>query len=487
MGLATVGVGLNVVDAKPAQASHFRATQLTWHATGTANQVEFHASVSARRSFYGSPNVGSTIQPVTLDYGDGTSDAPAFTVTFVDAANDYVIAEAHVTKTYSGLGPWNALITSCCRLGGPQHINNPDGSFQAATIVNLAATTASPVSSISPIVDCPKNAVCSFQVPATDPDSQALRWRFATSAEADGFSFVQPGPPHATNAATINATTGQYSWNTTGATLSSSGDTFYSTQVMVENLVGGTVVTKTPVDFFIRLSDAANTNQAPQFTSPTPADGTVINATVGSPVSFNTAASDPDAADTVILGMLGRPASATYNTVSGNPATGTFSWTPGAIGSVILTLSAQDNSGLQAVQRSVTINVSAPSTGGGDCNGLTATIVGTSGNDTLTGTAGNDVIIGLAGNDTIKGLGGDDTVCAGAGVYYVELGAVGAHFADGGADNDQVNGGPGNDTLLGSAGFDRLSGFGGVNTLDGGANDDRCFTAAGDTRISCEF
>ena len=36
---------------------------------------------------------------------------------------------------------------------------------------------------------------------------------------------------------------------------SGSGQTFYSTQVMIENVAGGRVVSQTAVDFFIRLSN----------------------------------------------------------------------------------------------------------------------------------------------------------------------------------------------------------------------------------------
>jgi hypothetical protein len=49
------------------------------------------------------------------------------------------------------------------------------------------------------------------------------------------------------------------------------------------------------------------------------------------------------------------------------------------------------------------------------CDGLPATIVGTSGDDNLTGTAGDDVIVGLAGNDVIQGLAGNDRICGGDG------------------------------------------------------------------------
>lgn len=47
------------------------------------------------------------------------------------------------------------------------------------------------------------------------------------------------------------------------------------------------------------------------------------------------------------------------------------------------------------------------------CNFLTATIVGTDGNDTIAGTPGNDVISAGAGSDIINGLDGNDVICPG--------------------------------------------------------------------------
>ncbi|MDT5036262.1 MAG: hypothetical protein QOE03_1447 [Micromonosporaceae bacterium] len=106
---------------------------------------------------------------------------------------------------------------------------------------------------------------------------------------------------------------------------------------------------------------------------------------------------------------------------------------------------------LAAAAMTVTaVAVASPAQAAALCNGRTATIVGTAGNDTITGTAGADVIAGLAGNDTISGLAGDDTVCAGPG-------------------NDVVDGGDGADTFVAEAtadGADRFVG-GPAGPVDG--------------------
>ena len=85
---------------------------------------------------------------------------------------------------------------------------------------------------------------------------------------------------------------------------------------------------------------------------------------------------------------------------------------------------------------SVTPATAAPSP---TCNGQTATIVGTDGDDRLVGTPGNDVFSAGSGNDVVIGLAGNDTVCAGTGDDLVY-----AH-----AGTDQIHGASGNDGCWG--------------------------------------
>ena len=357
--------GLIALGSSPANATHYRATQITWQAA-SGNTVNFHVTASYRCTYpFISGNLdcdstptpaGTTFQSDRVNMGDGTSAGGTWEVISIDPANDVVMAESEFSHTYATTGPYTAALDSCCRLSGPDHINNPDGYVRSETIVDLNLTSANPVSSMPPIVDCGLNTICTFSVPAFDPDGQSLAWRLSTSAEASGSGgFNQPA------GASIDASTGLYTWDTTGAAINVGTNSYYSTQVMVENRVGGVLATKTPVDFFIRLSD--NPNQPPVFQSPTPADGTTINATVGDNVTFGVNATDPDTLDTVTLGMVGKPAAATFAPTAGNPASGTFSWVPTAPGTTILNLTAQDQDGLGATTRSVTIVVSPPPNG----------------------------------------------------------------------------------------------------------------------------
>ena len=125
------------------------------------------------------------------------------------------------------------------------------------------------------------------------------------------------------------------------------------------------------------------------------------------------------------------------------------------------------------------------------CNGLTATIVGTSGADDIEGTAGNDVIVGLAGDDQIRGKGGDDTICGNAGndrIYGQDgddhiNGGNGDDVAYGGDGDDFITGKNGDDRLKGEGGEDRLVGGNGADTLVGGSDDDELVGGNGDDRL----
>lgn len=86
---------------------------------------------------------------------------------------------------------------------------------------------------------------------------------------------------------------------------------------------------------------------------------------------------------------------------------------------------------LAGVLLTSTLGLPAAAAGAPTCGGLTATIVGTTKDDTLVGTAGPDVIAGLGGQDRIDGAAGDDRIC----------GDAGADVLLGGDGNDRIYGG----------------------------------------------
>jgi hypothetical protein len=105
------------------------------------------------------------------------------------------------------------------------------------------------------------------------------------------------------------------------------------------------------------------------------------------------------------------------------------------------------------------------------CNGRTATIVGTPGNDVIRGTSGIDVIVALGGDDTIDALAGADIICGGAGNDLIRAG-WGNDILFGGSGRDRLRGSRGNDALYGQAGRDNLEGGMGADTLVGGRHAD---------------
>jgi hypothetical protein len=113
------------------------------------------------------------------------------------------------------------------------------------------------------------------------------------------------------------------------------------------------------------------------------------------------------------------------------------------------------------------------------CNGLPATIVGTTGDDDIAGTNGDDVIVGLAGNDIIAPKAGDDTVCGngGADVLWDESGD---DVLIGGDGDDEAVAGSGRLVVRLGAGTDYFDTFSAPGPLDLwlGPGDDKLDTTA---------
>jgi hypothetical protein len=398
---------VNLEEPQPVGASHFRAMQLNWEKTGP-RQATFTAILSARWSYssYGSPAVGAMITESPIYFGDGNQSADSqFQVTFVDQTNDFLIAEKVVIRDYSTDGPFTAYIDSCCRLGATGgHVNNPDDSVRITTVVNFAVNTAdlgSPESGLAPIIDCPRvaspgSSSCSFVVTANDPSPSGyrLQWRMANISEMGSGVTTQPSGPF--GGATVNASNGLYTWNTTDATLATCGGcnyTYYSTQVIVEKWYeSGTagvpgddvLVSHVAIDFFVRFNNNP-ANDPPVFTSG-PNDGDTLTWQPGVANNFTFTANDPNTNDTVTPSVIGLPPGASFTPTPGNPASGTLNWPNPISGTYQVVLRAQDQLGLGATPRTITIVVPALSpsnltvTGTGTYHGtgtLAATLTGT--------------------------------------------------------------------------------------------------------------
>lgn len=379
--VALVGLCTAAFSPPQTEASHFRFGHISWKPL-TGTDIEFTITQAWRGTAFSSPPLGGTFSPGGFDFGDNTSTGLTLTVTSLDPVNDWIVGETTITHTYPSPGNFTAFFESCCRINNCEerpnaHINNPSGSERTETIVNVGTGNSSPVSNLPPIVTCPENGVCSFRIPATDPDRDPLTFRLSTSNEAGG--FTQPGPPHAPNPASIDPNTGLYTWDTRGATLTpnpaSCPNTLYSTQVIIED-----GQTKVPLDFLIQLMPV--TSMPPKFDSPTPDCGSTLNTNIGSTLTFTVQASDPVPAQTVTLNATGLPVGATMTPAlpaTGNPVSSTFSWTPapGQNGSHVINFTIRDDAGSQEERCPLTIIVAGENCSNGidddgdslvDCN-----------------------------------------------------------------------------------------------------------------------
>lgn len=379
-----------------ADASHYRYGSLSW-SPGTGNTVNFSMQNAWRLSSgwscidpstgSGTPCTGTGGEPGLgdifdadndLDFGDSDSESIALLVTAVDPTNDWVYGiavdqssfpaiDTTFDHTYAGPGDFNVVDNNCCRisdLSAPNnHVNNPDGSWNTESTVTAGGANSSPVTAMPPIVLCQQDALCQFTIPATDPNGDDLTYRLSTAAEGDGGGgFVQPGPPDAPVAASIDPTTGLYSWDTTGADFVNGYNNLYSTQVMVEDRnASDEVKTKAPVDFLIQLVSFVP-GDAPEFVSPTPTCGSTKTVSQGSTLNFTVTAEDTDLGDSVTLNAIGLPGGADMDPAlpsAGNPISSNFSWSPTASdeGSTVVIFTATDTT-LRQATCAITLEVS---------------------------------------------------------------------------------------------------------------------------------
>jgi uncharacterized repeat protein (TIGR01451 family) len=347
-------------------ATHFRFGHLNWEPTATAGEVEFHLVNAFRRTAYpgtfadGFPQTGDIITEslgaTSLFFGDGTTTPTLhYRVIAFSTNENWIVGEAlHPGTTasglrhiYSGAGPYvNVGIDSCCRFSTLN--NRPDGNYILSTRVTPRDGNRSPVSSLVPIVIVPSSSSAKFPVPAVDPDGDRLRWRLATVGEAGGGAH----PPNLS----VDANTGEVTWNNLGLNASNP----WTTQIVIEDLdSAGNVKSKTPVDFFLRISTTLGTDPDARISPPPP-----FEVDANAPMSFTITGTDADPGSTVTINSGGLPLGAT--TSPSLPTTGpsgvqaTFNWTPTEPGTHQIVFSVTDNAGKQRlVPVSITVRAVA--------------------------------------------------------------------------------------------------------------------------------
>src|SRR2546428_2022126 len=363
-----------VVATAVYHGSHFRYGHLTWRPTGT-RAAEFVLTNAFRRSSYAAIGVTPTRQPIVGDFfeefvgatslifGDGAATGTLIYETLAfDATEDWVVGRAvvsntnptNITHTYSTNGPFTAMIDSAARIAA---LANSNGVYRVQSIVRFDVADSSPVSGLPPIVNAPINTPgFSFLVPAGDTDADALSFRLATAAESGITNPIGPaGGADAPHDLTVNAATGVVSWDTTGTTAGQ----LYTTQIVIEESRGGTIIGRSAVDFLLKMVTTVGSPPTCTLNPPT----TVYTVSSGQNVSFTVTGADPDVGQTVTINTSGLPPRATMTPglplTGASPQTSTFSFTPTPAqqgSAFVIVFTVTDDTGL-AAQCAVTINV----------------------------------------------------------------------------------------------------------------------------------
>ncbi len=386
---------LHLTLSAPTQAAGVVAGTASWRKIGST-RIELTLQTTFRRELYtscvraldaatvactgsdGLPAVGDLIAETrsgtSFDWGDGsarlgtpaTGGALLYRVTAVDFARSLVSGialersalpnlDGRIEHVYPATpASFVAALESGARAsllanGVGQHVNNAGVGFRVETKVDLT-TGGSPVTGLPPVVRCPSGGVCSFPLPAADPDGDRLTFRLALPAEAKATgstgSFAQPGPTRAPNAATLNATSGVFSWNSSGAAQATQpgARTLYSAQLVVDD-----GRSRVALEFLIELVPGNLATTSLSATSGGVAicgNPRILTLETGEPLAVALGATDSVAGSQVRLQVAGRPLTATLTPqtpVVGNPAASQLAWTPTSadLGLHVLTFHAE--------------------------------------------------------------------------------------------------------------------------------------------------
>lgn len=438
-------------DYNGADSFTFRASD------GTANSNV--ASVSlAIAAVNDAPVVAAPISDVATDEDAAFSfTLPAGTFTDVDSAA--------LSLSASGMPAWLSFDAATRTFSGTP-ANGDVGTFNITVTASDGSLSASDIFAITVanVNDAPTVAIALVDQAATEDAA------FTYTLPAGTFADVDAG-----DTLTLSAS-GMPAW----LSFNAATRTFSGTPANGD--VGTFNVTVTASDGSLSVADVfaitvANVNDAPTVAVAIVDQTATQNAAFTFALPAGTFA-DVDAGDSLTLSASTMPAWLSFD-----PATRTFSGTPGAgdTGVVSVTVTATDRAGAAV---SDTFQISVGSAG-------TPPIMGTNGNNVIVGTGANDVIFALGGDDAVFGMGGDDTIDGGTGNDFLMggggndrvLGDAGNDLLFGDNGNDSLFGGTGNDQLWGGNGVDLLQGDAGNDRLDGGTGNDRLYGGAGADRL----
>ncbi|HEY0107995.1 MAG TPA: hypothetical protein VGB67_00120, partial [Fibrella sp.] len=229
------------------------------------------------------------------------------------ADNSWIYGVDTFTVTYSTPGTKTVFFggpTTCCRISSTNVKNNNNGNFMVSSTVTVGNNNDAPVVTAPPIVSMQVNqTAATYTLQASDPNLTDVLSYSLTPPGSYGSGTTQPA------GMTINSSTGQISFNTTGKVV---GD-LYSANITVSDDKGA----KVQLDVLFQIV-AQSTPPAFVYapTGTTPTNGITYQVAPGQPVSFSVTAKDNDLPATpVSLSAVGVPGGASFTPGSGNPVT----------------------------------------------------------------------------------------------------------------------------------------------------------------------
>lgn len=403
--------------------NHFRYGTMSWEPiAGSPNSVVIKGQVDWTNDHghipLSTPIGGVVANRLTLNFGDGTSESVAVRVLSRDAVTDDVLtefvsdldgdgiigaSEVGIRHNYAATGNYEVFWGSAAREAAR---GQNSSTWQQDMRIDLnQAGNQSPVVATPAVVQVVDDTTFTYQIAASDPDGNPLRFRYGTQDEFYNNNVATEATRP--TGLTLSAS-GLITWDVHNTVLSTATGDRWQVTIMAEDLdANGNVKSTVPVDFVLQIVQAGS--QPPTFTQ-LPSGPQL--ATPGQTSTFTVEMDDPDSTEAPIITVLNPPSTnpAVFQTVSSVSPDGkttlTISFTPTQdLGgnSYVVNIRGRDGTGLTtdqsitltvpdttppSVSSSLTLAVSTDSgvIGDGTTNIATPTLVGTA-------TAGNTVTL----------------------------------------------------------------------------------------------